>query len=66
VPIRFVNTSLHGVSDGVVRRAFESFGLPSYIPVVEQQVPDPEFPTIKFPNPEEKGKHPSPSARRHF
>jgi len=46
---------MHGVSDPFVRRAFQTFGLPSYRPVQAQQNPDPEFPTVKFPNPEEKG-----------
>ncbi|KAI0781237.1 phosphoglucomutase first 3 domain-containing protein [Trametes elegans] len=54
-PLKFVNTSMHGVSDPVMRGAFELFGLPEYTPVVAQQKPDPEFPTVKFPNPEEKG-----------
>ncbi|KAI0646776.1 phosphoglucomutase first 3 domain-containing protein [Trametes meyenii] len=54
-PLKFVNTSMHGVSDSPMRKAFELFGLPGYIPVVAQQKPDPEFPTVKFPNPEEKG-----------
>ncbi|ETW81836.1 hypothetical protein HETIRDRAFT_317679 [Heterobasidion irregulare TC 32-1] len=53
--VRFVNTSMHGVSHPFVAKAFEIFGLPPFIPVREQQVPDPEFPTVKFPNPEEKG-----------
>ncbi|KAH9857791.1 phosphoglucomutase first 3 domain-containing protein [Lenzites betulinus] len=54
-PLKFVNTSMHGVSDPAMTKAFELFGLPKYIPVVAQQKPDPEFPTVKFPNPEEKG-----------
>ncbi|KAJ6618234.1 hypothetical protein B0H10DRAFT_2164164 [Mycena sp. CBHHK59/15] len=45
VPIKFVNTSMHGVSDPFVSRAFESFGFAPYLPVVEQRDPDPEFPT---------------------
>ncbi|KAI0332089.1 phosphoglucomutase first 3 domain-containing protein [Cubamyces sp. BRFM 1775] len=53
--LKFVNTSMHGVSDPPMRNAFASFGLPKYIPVQAQQQPDPEFPTVKFPNPEEKG-----------
>ncbi|KAL1947532.1 hypothetical protein VTO73DRAFT_13256 [Trametes versicolor] len=53
--LKFVNTSMHGVSDPAMSKAFELFGLPKYIPVVAQQKPDPEFPTVKFPNPEEKG-----------
>lgn len=52
---RFVNTSMHGVSHPFVTRAFELCGLKPVIPVPEQQEPDPEFPTVKFPNPEEKG-----------
>ena len=47
---------MHGVSDSAMIKAFELFGFPQYIPVVAQQQPDPEFPTVKFPNPEEKGK----------
>lgn len=53
--IKFVNTSLHGVGHPFVKEAFEIFQLPLFIPVKEQQVPDPEFTTVKFPNPEEKG-----------
>ncbi|KAL7283146.1 hypothetical protein ACG7TL_002572 [Trametes sanguinea] len=54
-PLTFVNTSMHGVSDPAMAKAFALFGLPKYIPVLAQQKPDPEFPTVKFPNPEEKG-----------
>ncbi len=48
---------MHGVSEPFVSRAFKLFGLvpPTHVP--EQQVPDPDFPTVTFPNPEEKGKH---------
>lgn len=46
---------MHGVGDRFMRQAFDLFGLPPYIPVVTQQNPDPEFPTVRFPNPEEKG-----------
>ncbi|KAI0747847.1 phosphoglucomutase first 3 domain-containing protein [Daedaleopsis nitida] len=53
--LKFVNTSMHGVSDSAMSKAFELFGFPSYIPVAAQQKPDPDFPTVKFPNPEEKG-----------
>lgn len=54
-PISFVNTSLHGVSDKVLKQAFITMGFPAYFPVSEQQLPDPNFPTVPFPNPEEKG-----------
>ncbi|KAF9532444.1 phosphoglucomutase 1 [Crepidotus variabilis] len=53
--ITYVNTSMHGVSDAILSRAFESIGYPLYIPVKEQQKPDPTFATVSFPNPEEKG-----------
>ncbi|KAJ7716660.1 hypothetical protein DFH07DRAFT_862010 [Mycena maculata] len=53
--VKFVNTSMHGVSDAFVSRAFAEFGFAPYIPVLKQQQPDPEFPTVAFPNPEEKG-----------
>ncbi|KAG5645035.1 hypothetical protein DXG03_007214 [Asterophora parasitica] len=53
--VKFVNTSMHGVSDRFVAEAFSSFGFAPYAPVKEQQQPDPEFPTVRFPNPEEKG-----------
>ncbi|KAF8226229.1 hypothetical protein L208DRAFT_1442614 [Tricholoma matsutake] len=53
--IKFVNTSMHGVSDFFVNRAFSVFGFAPYTPVKEQQFPDAEFPTVRFPNPEEKG-----------
>jgi len=46
---------MHGVSDAFVKQAFDTFGFPPFTPVVEQQNPDPEFPTVLFPNPEEKG-----------
>ena len=54
--IIFVNTSMHGVSDSFAMQAFAIFGFRPYVPVTEQQLPDPEFPTVRFPNPEEKGK----------
>ncbi|KAI0340695.1 hypothetical protein BDW22DRAFT_1360127 [Trametopsis cervina] len=54
-PLEFINTSMHGVSDVFMQKAFSVYGFPPYTPVKEQQSPDPEFPTVKFPNPEEKG-----------
>ena len=56
---------MHGVSHPWVAAAFEQFGLPPFIPVKEQQEPDPEFPTVKFPNPEEKGRAVSTISERH-
>ncbi|KZT11445.1 uncharacterized protein LAESUDRAFT_720677 [Laetiporus sulphureus 93-53] len=53
--LKFVNTSMHGVSHPFMVRAFKTFGFAPFIAVKEQQQPDPDFPTVKFPNPEEKG-----------
>lgn len=46
---------MHGVSHKFMVSAFELYGFAPFTPVSEQEKPDPEFPTVKFPNPEEKG-----------
>jgi phosphomannomutase len=46
---------MHGVGHSYATRAFDVFGFPVFIPVDRQKDPDPDFPTVKFPNPEEKG-----------
>eukprot|EP01121_Diplochlamys_sp_Union-15-3_P000581 TRINITY_DN10505_c0_g1_i2.p1 TRINITY_DN10505_c0_g1~~TRINITY_DN10505_c0_g1_i2.p1 ORF type:complete len:589 (-),score=89.15 TRINITY_DN10505_c0_g1_i2:11-1777(-) len=52
---RAVYTPLHGVGGPFMERALQAFGLPPFIPTKEQMESDPEFPTVPFPNPEEKG-----------
>jgi phosphomannomutase len=46
---------MHGVGHVFVEKSFERFGFNPFTPVKEQQDPDPEFPTVQFPNPEEAG-----------
>lgn len=46
---------MHGVGGSFAVRSFETFGLPAFHAVPSQKDPDAQFPTVKFPNPEEKG-----------
>lgn len=51
--LKFVHTSVHGVGHEFVQTAMKSFGFAPPLAVPEQKDPDPEFPTVKYPNPEE-------------
>ncbi len=53
--IKWVYTAMHGVGAQVVDQAAAATGFPAGIPVAAQQQPDPAFPTVSFPNPEEPG-----------
>ncbi len=57
---------MHGVGTPFVEKAFKAFSLDPFIPVTQQVnlshdlcissvkcSPDPDFPTVKYPNPEE-------------
>ncbi|XVX19367.1 phospho-sugar mutase [Actinomycetota bacterium] len=53
--VSVVHTSLHGVGNDTLVRAFERAGFPTPATVPSQSEPDPDFPTVAFPNPEEPG-----------
>jgi phosphomannomutase len=55
VPFSVVYTPMHGVGAPFVVPALEAAGFRSVHVVPEQAEPDGEFPTVRFPNPEEKG-----------
>ncbi|WPF65350.1 phospho-sugar mutase [Corynebacterium sp. 22KM0430] len=50
-----VVTALHGVGGEILVRVLREAGFSAVTPVAEQQRPDPDFPTVDFPNPEEPG-----------
>jgi phosphomannomutase len=53
--LRIVYTPLHGVAAGLALRAFEQAGYTEPDVVEAQREPNPDFPTVPFPNPEEPG-----------
>lgn len=53
--LHIVYTPLHGVGGGTVQRVLTAAGFgTAYAPIAQAQ-PDPDFPTVVFPNPEEPG-----------
>ncbi len=53
--LKIVYTAMHGVGTQTIQRVFHSAGFASLILVDAQAEPDPDFPTVAFPNPEEPG-----------
>ena len=53
--LKIVYTAMHGVGTETVQRVFNHAGFATLILVDEQCTPDPDFPTVAFPNPEEPG-----------
>ncbi|HRP99596.1 MAG TPA: phospho-sugar mutase [Terrimesophilobacter sp.] len=53
--LKVVYTAMHGVGWETTRAVFAAAGFAEPVVVVEQRDPDPDFPTVAFPNPEEPG-----------
>jgi phosphomannomutase len=53
--LRVAYTAMHGVGSATTRRVFEAAGFAPLHAVAQQDRPDPAFPTVAFPNPEEPG-----------
>ncbi|MGW8815335.1 phospho-sugar mutase [Gordonia terrae] len=54
-PVRVVLTPLHGVGGDVARDVLRAARIGDVHVVAAQSAPDPDFPTVPFPNPEEPG-----------
>jgi phosphomannomutase len=54
-PLRVAYTALHGCGQRIFFEAMRRRGFSRLHPVREQAEPDPDFPTVSFPNPEEPG-----------
>jgi len=51
--LRIVFTPLHGTASRLVKMGLERFGFENVTFVKEQELPDPDFSTVKSPNPED-------------
>jgi len=51
--IKVAVTAMHGVGGRAMVQTLQSAGFAQIFPVMRQQYPDPTFPTVEFPNPEE-------------
>jgi phosphomannomutase len=54
-PLVIATTAMHGVGGALLAELLADAGHHDVHPVVEQSYPDPDFPTVGFPNPEEPG-----------
>lgn len=52
--VKIVYTPIHGTGNVPVQQALRNFGYEGVSVVPEQEQPDPEFPTVPYPNPEEE------------
>jgi phosphomannomutase len=53
--LKIVYTAMHGVGKEVTVKLFNKVGFTNLHLVAAQAEPDPDFPTVAFPNPEEEG-----------
>lgn len=53
--LKIVLTPMHGVGGHTMATGFSASGFSNVVIVPEQEHPDPDFPTVAFPNPEEPG-----------
>jgi phosphomannomutase len=54
-PVRIATTAMHGVGGALLGGLLAAAGHAHVHPVAAQEAPDPAFPTLAFPNPEEPG-----------
>ena len=54
-PLKVVYSAMHGVGSESLEAVFNAAGFSEIHFVEEQKLPDPAFPTVAFPNPEEPG-----------
>jgi phosphomannomutase len=53
--LSIVYTAMHGVGAQIAQRVLTAAGFAPMVAVPQQERPDPDFPTVAFPNPEEPG-----------
>ncbi len=53
--LKIAYTALHGVGSITFNKLLDQVGYRNVVEVAAQQQPDPKFPTVEFPNPEEAG-----------
>lgn len=51
--IRIALTAMHGVGGRAIMQTLQAAGFAHIFPVAQQHYPDPTFPTVDYPNPEE-------------
>ena len=52
--VNIIYTPLHGSGNKLVRRVLDKVGFKNVKVVPEQELPDPDFSTVEYPNPEER------------